>query len=389
MLLRNGLFFADGHFWENLCVRLETGRVTAMGEGLAPLAGEDTIDLQGDFVLPGFVDAHIHAFRGHDTMQGEDAIRQMARELYQEGVAAFLPTTMSASVEDTRRVIAAVRRVMDTPEQRAARVLGAHMEAPFLSPEKAGAQRKEFFLHPNWEAFLDLTGGDIQAVRVITMAPELPGAEDFIRKAAENGIRVSIGHTAATDEQVHRAADWGATRVTHTYNAQTPFTHRAPGVPGAALTDDRLFAEFIGDGVHLHDDAVKVLLRCKGGGQSRCDYGQHGSSGFAGRRIRLRRAGSHGARTRGAFARRHAGRFGAADAAGVTEPDGALRADTGSGCAHLHGESRAVDWRGRCRGDLRSARVRPSRGGGRISLGRESLGKGTFGVWHNSRSSRS
>ena len=138
------------------------------------------------------------------------------------------------------------------------------MEAPFLSPEKAGAQRKEFFLHPNWESFLDLTGGDIQAVRVITMAPELPGAEEFIRKAAENGIHVSIGHTAATDEQVHQAADWGATRVTHTYNAQTPFTHRAPGVPGAALTDDRLFAEFIGDGVHLHDDAVKVLLRCKG-----------------------------------------------------------------------------------------------------------------------------
>ena len=123
-------------------------------------------------------------------MQGEDAIRQMARELYQEGVAAFLPTTMSASVEDTRRVIAAVRRVMDAPEQRAARVLGAHMEAPFLSPEKAGAQRKEFFLHPSWEAFLDLTGGDIQAVRVITMAPELPGAEEFIRKAAENGILI-------------------------------------------------------------------------------------------------------------------------------------------------------------------------------------------------------
>ena len=99
VLLRNGLFFVDGHFWENLCVRLETGRVTAMGEGLAPLDGEAVIDLQGDFVLPGFVDAHIHAFRGHDTMQGEDAIRQMARELYQEGVAAFLPTTMSASVE--------------------------------------------------------------------------------------------------------------------------------------------------------------------------------------------------------------------------------------------------------------------------------------------------
>lgn len=230
VLLRKGLFFADGHFGENLCVRVETGRVTAMGEDLAPLAGEAVIDLQGDFVLPGFVDAHIHAFRGHDTMQGEDAIRQMARELYQEGVAAFLPTTMSASVEDTRRVIAAARRVMDTPEQRAARVLGAHMEAPFLSPEKAGAQRKEFFLHPSWEAFLDLTGGDIQAVRVITMAPELPGAEAFIRKAAESGIHVSIGHTAATDEQVHQAAEWARPRHPHlqrTDAVHAPCTRRS------------------------------------------------------------------------------------------------------------------------------------------------------------------
>lgn len=363
MLLRNGLFFADGHFWENLCVRLETGRVTAMGEGLAPLAGEAVIDLQGDFVLPGFVDAHIHAFRGHDTMQGEDAIRQMARELYREGVAAFLPTTMSASVEDTRRVIAAVRRVMDTPEQRAARVLGVHMEAPFLSPEKAGAQRKAFFLHPSWEAFLDLTGGDIQAVRVITMASELPGAEDFIRKAAENGIHVSIGHTAATDEQVHQAADWGATRVTHTYNAQTPFTHRAPGVPGAALTDDRLFAEFIGDGVHLHDDAVKVLLRCKGADKAVAITDSMEAAGLAGRRIRLRRASGHGARTRGTFARRHAGRLGAVDAAGVPEPDGALRADAGECRSHLHGESRAFDWRVRLRDDLRWGRRAPHKVG--------------------------
>lgn len=191
------------------------------------------------------------------------------------------------------------------------------------------------------------------------MAPELPGAEDFIRKAAENGIHVSIGHTAATDEQVHQAADWGATRVTHTYNAQTPFTHRAPGVPGAALTDDRLFAEFIGDGVHLHDDAVKVLLRCKGACKAVAITDSMEAAGLAGRRIRLRRASGHGARTRGAFARRHAGGLGAADAAGVPEPDGALWADTGKGCAHLHGESRAFDWRVRVRDDLRRGRRAP------------------------------
>lgn len=145
VLLRNGQFFADGHFWENLCVRLENGRVTAMGEGLAPLAGEAVIDLQGVLSCRGSLMRIIHAFRGHDTMQGEDAIRQMARELYQEGVAAFLPTTMSASVEDTRRVIAAVRRVMDTPEQlRSTGAGGAHGSAVPIAGEGRGAAEGVF-----------------------------------------------------------------------------------------------------------------------------------------------------------------------------------------------------------------------------------------------------
>ena len=392
VLLRNGLFFADGHFWENLCVRLETGRVTAMGEGLAPLAGEAVIDLQGDFVLPGFVDAHIHAFRGHDTMQGEDAIRQMARELYREGVAAFLPTTMSASVEDTRRVIAAVRRVMDTPEQRAARVLGVHMEAPFLSPEKAGAQRKEFFLHPSWEAFLELTGGDIQAVRVITMAPELPGAEAFIRKAAENGIHVSIGHTAATDEQVHQAADWGASRVTHTYNAQTPFTHRAPGVPGAALTDDRLFAEFIGDGVHLHDDAVKVLLRCKGADKAVAITDSMEAAGLPDGEYAL---GGQAVTVRGHEARLHDGTLAGSvllmwlgeqiDVKGIGRRSRTCCCATGRHRKRLCAFARRIPRVRLARqgsGRFALEQARPLQGGGRISLGRESLGKGTFGFWH-------
>lgn len=264
MLLTNGSFFQDGHFSAPLCLRAENGFLTAIASHLAPQAGETVIDLSGDWILPGFVDTHIHAYAGHDVMQGEAAIRAMAKALYQQGVAAFLPTTMSASIADTRRVLADIRRVMETPDPHSARVLGAHMEAPFLSPSKAGAQRAEFFLSSSWDAFLQLTDGDISAVRVITLAPELPGAEAFIRQATAHGIAVSIGHTAATCEQVHLATQWGASRVTHTYNAQTPFSHRAPGVPGAALTDPRLYAEFICDGVHVHDDAIAMLLACKG-----------------------------------------------------------------------------------------------------------------------------
>ncbi len=263
MLLRNALIPRDDRF-EMACVRLEKGVITAVGPELDMENGEGCLDLQGDYLLPGFVDVHIHAYRGHDAMQGEAAVRAMSRDLYAAGVAAFLPTTMSASIEETRSAVAGVRAVMEKPEGRGAKVLGAHAEAPFLNPNKAGAQRAECLIAPGWKAFADMTGGDLDAVRILTLAPELPGADALIRKAAQRGVTVSIGHTAATAEQTHRAADLGATHVTHTFNAQTPLNHRAPGVPGAALTDDRLYTEFIADGVHLHGDILRLLHRCKG-----------------------------------------------------------------------------------------------------------------------------
>ena len=138
------------------------------------------------------------------------------------------------------------------------------MEAPFLQESKAGAQRKEFFTDPSMETLEKLTDGDPGVVRLITMAPEKKGSDVFIRQASAAGIHVSVGHTSATAEQTHQAADWGADHVTHTFNAQTPLHHRNPGVPGAALTDGRLYCEMICDGVHLHRDVVRLLALCKG-----------------------------------------------------------------------------------------------------------------------------
>ena len=138
------------------------------------------------------------------------------------------------------------------------------MEAPFLSEKKAGAQRKEFFLNPSWENFLEMTNNSPEDARLMTMAPEKPGSEVFIRQAAAKGVVISVGHTAADAEQVHRAGDWGANHITHTFNAQTPLNHREPGVPGAGLTDDRFFAEMICDGIHLHRDTVRLIWKAKG-----------------------------------------------------------------------------------------------------------------------------
>ena len=264
MLIENGIVFTGDRFRKGLRVRLSEGAVAETGEGLQALPGEETLDLAGDFLLPGFVDVHIHGTAGKDTMRGEDDLRGMSRKLAEAGVAAFCPTTMSGSEEETRRALSGIRRIMEHPEPGGARVLGAHLEAPFLSEKHAGAQEASFFTDPDWDMLLRITDGRPDMVRLITLAPERPGSEAFIRRAAGAGIRLSVGHTDADAETVHRAADWGADHVTHLFNAQTPLNHRAPGVPGAALTDDRFFVEMICDGIHLHRDTVRLIVRCKG-----------------------------------------------------------------------------------------------------------------------------
>lgn len=264
MIISNANAYIDGAFHNGAQIRVEDGIIREIGDSLAPAPGEETVDVKGDTLLPAFVDVHIHAFMGKDTMDGEEAVRHMSRQLKKAGVAAFLPTTMSASPEDTVKALAAIKAVMDRPEADGAVVLGAHMEAPFLALSKKGAQMGEYFLTPSDENYSKLVGPYGDVVRIITIAPELPGAEEWIRHITKKGVTVSIGHTDATCQQVHDAADWGATHVTHLFNAQTPLHHREPGVPGATLTDDRLFGEIICDGIHLHPDIVRLTWRAKG-----------------------------------------------------------------------------------------------------------------------------
>ena len=268
MLLRNGNVFDGEQFLEGLEVRLCDGFIAETGYDLQAGKGEKIIDLEGDYLLPGFVDVHIHAFKGQDTMNGEDAVRSMSRELFLFGVAGFCPTTMSAAEGDTRKAVRGIRAVMDNAEEEGAAVLGAHMEAPFLQEERAGAQRKEFFQDPDWERFNIMTDGRMDTVRLITLAPERKGSEAFIREATRKGIRVSVGHTSADAETFHKAVKWGANHVTHTFNAQSPLKHREPGVPGAAMTEDGVFCEMICDGIHLHHDIVRLVVRCKGAGKA-------------------------------------------------------------------------------------------------------------------------
>ena len=133
-----------------------------------------------------------------------------------------------------------------------------------MALSKQGAQLGEFFTTPSEEAYNNFTGAYQKAVRLITMAPELEGGMDFIKQYASKDTVISIGHTQATCAHTHQAADHGASHVTHLFNAQTPLHHRDPGVPGATLTDNRLFAELICDGIHLHPDIIRMVIASKG-----------------------------------------------------------------------------------------------------------------------------
>ena len=261
MLVKNGLAFVDGAF-VRADVRLEGGRIAEVGE-LEPKNGETIRDAAGLYVLPGFVDVHIHAFGGADCMRGEADVRSMSDGLLKTGVAAFVPTTMSAFAEETYQALCGIQAVMDRPQPHGAAVLGAHMEAPFLALRYKGAQLGECLVPPSVQAYDGIVRG-LTCVRMMTIAPELPGALEVIAELKRRGVVTCAAHTEARAAHVHAAADAGLSQITHLFNAQTPLHHREPGVPGAGLADDRIVVQMIADGIHLHPDVLRVAAKCKG-----------------------------------------------------------------------------------------------------------------------------
>lgn len=261
MLVKNGTAFVDGAF-VRADVRLENGRIVQIGQ-LAAQAGEETRDAAGLYVLPGFVDIHIHAFGGADCMRGENDVRRMSSGLLETGVAAFMPTTMSAPMDKTHQALRGIQAVKDGPQRRGAAVLGAHMEAPFLAPGHKGAQLGECLRLPDIAAYDEMTRG-LDCVRMMTLAPELPGAMELIRELKRRGVVACAAHSGALAADIHAAADAGLSQITHLFNAQTPLHHREPGVPGAGLADDRLIVQVIADGIHLHPDILRIAALCKG-----------------------------------------------------------------------------------------------------------------------------
>jgi N-acetylglucosamine-6-phosphate deacetylase len=211
----------------------------------------------------GLIDLHIHGSGVYDTSSGKPGgILRLASVQGKAGIAAMLPTIYAGPIEVMRRHMAAVSVAMDV-QRDGAKLLGVHLEGPFLNPGWAGAQPKEFLIKPTLSNFKKLVGGFEDIIKIITIAPELPGALKVIERCTSLGIRVNMGHSNATLRQAIQGKRAGATGVTHLFNAMRPFHHREPGLAGAGLVDDDLYVEVIPDGVHLLPETIKLIFRTK------------------------------------------------------------------------------------------------------------------------------
>jgi N-acetylglucosamine-6-phosphate deacetylase len=231
------------------------GRIAQI-EG-SPLPIEGAREAGAPLLLPGFVDLHVHGGAGRDIMEGGDAALQVARKHAEHGTTSLLATTMTAPLEDLRLSLAAVGELAAAPPRGASRILGVHLEGPYINQGKLGAQPD--FARP--VSLAELKQLDALApVRLLTLAPEVPGNLDAIPELVAAGFRVQIGHTLGNYEDGVEALARGARGFTHLFNAMTPLHHRLPGMVGAALAHAR-FAEIIPDLLHVHPGAIRAALR--------------------------------------------------------------------------------------------------------------------------------
>ena len=239
--------------------------ITSRDEGSIP-AGVPVQEFPGAILAPAFLDIHIHGAAGHDVMEATpEALNTMGRFLASRGTGSFLATTVTAPLDATLRALSGLAKLIALPRKDSeARPLGIHLEGPFLSHAKRGVHPPEYLLEPSISTFDKLFEAAEGHVRLITLAPELPGAAELAAHATKRGVRVSLGHSNATAAETRAAIATGATSATHTFNAMRPLDHREPGILGTVLTDDTVFAELICDGIHSTPEMAKLWWRAKG-----------------------------------------------------------------------------------------------------------------------------
>lgn len=244
-------------------ILIEDNQITEIGEGPQPtIEDAEQIDCGGKTALPGFIDVHVHGAVGHDTMDATpDALNAMAHFYASHGVTGFLATTMTADGPSTQQALENAAACVG-PIADGATLLGVHLEGPYINLAMKGAQNGDYVRRADpaeYRAWLDLG-----VISQVTVAPEFPENQQFIKDCVARGINVSVGHTQATYEDFEKAVSLGARQSTHTFNAMIGVHHRLPGTAGAALSIDSVSCEFIADTIHVHPAVLKLAIRAKG-----------------------------------------------------------------------------------------------------------------------------
>ncbi|ABY91503.1 N-acetylglucosamine-6-phosphate deacetylase [Thermoanaerobacter sp. X514] len=263
LLLKHGEIYTQNEIIYNGDLLISNGKISSIGKNLSTNDAE-VIDLKGKKIVPGFIDIHIHGGVGHDTMDATyEALNAISIHLAKHGVTSFCATTMTM---DVPYILNALKNINETMKKGTggAQILGAYVEGPFISKEHKGAQDEKYIIQPDkelFDKFLEVSGDNI---KVVALAPEKDPDGSFVEHVTKKGVKVSLGHTNATYEEMKNGVDHGATIAVHTYNGMKGLHHREPGALGEVFLDDRIYSEVISDFIHTHPASVKILIKIKG-----------------------------------------------------------------------------------------------------------------------------
>lgn len=256
MIIKNGLVFGEDKTFAQRDLYIENNMIVP---DISQVSDTSVIDAAGLRVIPGLIDIHSHGACGHDFSDADtEGLRTILRYQRAHGITSYCPTSMTLPKEQLKGIFASAAQAGDTPDQ--AHVAGINMEGPFLDPKKKGAHVEEYIIDPDIEFFRECNAGCGSMIKLVTLAPNMPGAMEFI-SALHDETTISLGHTGA-DYKISKAAiDAGAHHVTHLYNAMLPLAHREPGLIGAAAESQDCMVELISDGIHIHESVVRATFR--------------------------------------------------------------------------------------------------------------------------------
>lgn len=260
---KNAKAYIEGKGIITTDILFKDGKIAKIAENIDEI--DEVLPYSSDqVILPGFIDQHIHGADNFDAMDGSvHALSKIANALVREGTTGFLATTMTQSPENILKAMQAVKDYTAKNPEDGAKVLGIHLEGPFISTKHVGAQPIEYVASPDVEVFKNYNEASGNNIKIVSLAPEVEGADKLINYLNENGIVASSGHTDAGYKDMEKAVKNGLKNVTHTYNAQKALHHRDIGTVGSAMTFDELNCEAICDLIHLSAPAIKLLIKNK------------------------------------------------------------------------------------------------------------------------------